>query len=312
MLFLMTTRREFVAALALGWRREAIDRLERVMGPMKRLGGMPRHEVVLETREGALARTKIRFEAEPGDWTPAWLLRPATGRVRHAAICLHQTTRIGKDEPAGLGGLPNLHYARELAERGFATLTPDYPNFGEYKRDVYAMGYASATMKGIMNHRQAARLLCKLAGVKGVAAIGHSLGGHNALFLAAFEERVLAVATSCGFTSFAKYYGGHLKGWSHKGYMPRIESVYGCDPKRMPFDFPDVLRLIAPRAVFVNAPLHDENFDAGGVDDCIRAVRPYFRDAARLVVEHPDCGHDFPPEVRERCYGFLERQLAQA
>jgi hypothetical protein len=30
-----------------------------------------------------------------------------------------------------------------------ATIAPDYPNFGEYQRDVYAMGYASASMKAI-------------------------------------------------------------------------------------------------------------------------------------------------------------------
>lgn len=302
------TRRLFLAALAAGRRKELQARLEQVMGPMPRLGGAPRHEVQDEARDGGVVRARIRFEAEPGDWVPAWLLRPAgAGQRRRAALCLHQTTRIGKDEPAGLGGLKNLHYARELAERGFVTLSPDYPNFGEYKVDAYARGYVSATMKGIVNHRRAARLLCELAGVKGVAAVGHSLGGHNSLFVAAFEERIRVVATSCGFTSFAKYYGGNLKGWSHKGYMPRIESEFGCDPKRMPFDFPDVLALIAPRPLFVNAPLHDANFDASGVDDCVHAVRPRYGDGAHLELHHPECGHDFPSGVRERCYEFLER-----
>lgn len=303
----MMTRRRFMAMAALARRTEARAAMERVMGPMPRVSAnAPRFEVLEEARDGAVVRKKIRYEAEPGDWAPAWLLEPrqVSGR-RRAAICLHQTTKTGKDEPAGLDGLPNLHYAQELAERGFVTLAPDYPNFGEYKLDVYARGYVSATMKGIVNHRRGVRLLESVAGVRGVAAIGHSLGGHNALFLAAFEARVRAVATSCGFTSFAKYQGGNLKGWSHKGYMPRIESEYGCNPKRMPFDFTDVLAAIAPRPLFINAPLRDSNFEVTGVDDCVRAVRGRYSDPRRLVVEHPDCAHDFPAEVRRRCYAFL-------
>ncbi len=37
-------------------------------------------------------------------------------------LCLHQTTGIGKDEPAGLNALENRHHAHELAERGFVCL----------------------------------------------------------------------------------------------------------------------------------------------------------------------------------------------
>jgi hypothetical protein len=161
-------------------------------------------------------------------------------------------------------------------------------------------------MKAIVNHMRAVSLLERYGPV---AACGHSLGGHNSLFLAAFDSRVAAVVTSCGFTSFAKYYGGNLRGWSHRGYMPRIESVYGCDPARMPFDFPDVLRLIAPRPLFINAPLHDANFDASGVADCVASVRNAYPDSSRLRVEHPDCGHDFPPGVRARAWEFLEQHL---
>ena len=77
-------------------------------------------------------------------------------------LCLHQTVKIGKDEPVGLGGKENLRYAKELAERGYVTLTPDYPNFGEYARDVYAMGYASASMKAIWNNMRAVDVLSSL------------------------------------------------------------------------------------------------------------------------------------------------------
>ena len=80
-------------------------------------------------------------------------------------LCLHQTTKIGKGEPAGVGGNSNLHYAAELAARGYVTLAPDYPNFGDYSFDPYAHGYESATMKGIWNHMRAVDLLQSLSEV---------------------------------------------------------------------------------------------------------------------------------------------------
>ena len=50
----------------------------------------------------------------------------------------------------------------------------------------------SATMKGIVNHRRAVDLLASLPEVdpRRIGVIGHSLGGHNSLFVAAFDPRI--------------------------------------------------------------------------------------------------------------------------
>ena len=48
--------------------------------------------------------------------------------------------------------------------------------------------------------------------------------------------------------------------------------------------------------------------------DCIRVAGPAFKllgAEGRLVAENPDCGHEFPGEVRERAYGFLEGELGR-
>ena len=84
--------------------------------------------------------------------------------------------------------------------------------------------------------------------------IGHSLGGHNAIFTALFDDRLEAVVSSCGFNDFLHYYGGNIAGWSHAGYMPRLRSVYGLDLARVPFDFPELVGALAPRPFFANAP----------------------------------------------------------
>jgi dienelactone hydrolase len=311
----MATRRDFLGALAFAAgsrRRELRAAMELVMGPLPRAKKAPLDVSVIETVDLAgFVRKKITYTAEKDDRVPAFLLIPQNLRGRAPAmLCLHQTVRIGKAEPAGLGGNPNLHYARELAERGYITLAPDYPNFGDYAIDVYQRGYSSATRKAIFNHMRAVDLLRSLPEVARdrIGSIGHSLGGHNTLFLAAFDERVRAGVTSCGFTSFRRYKGGDLTGWSHKGYMPRIAERYGKDPARMPFDFPEILRALAPRPLFINAPLGDSNFDVAGVKDCVQAAAAVYP-AGRLVAVHPDCGHEFPPEIRRAAYDFLDQWL---
>lgn len=299
-------------------RRQILKAMQTVMGE---LPGQDRRcpldaQVLEETDAGDVLRKKISYMTEPGDRVSSYLLIPAGGQAsKPAVLCLHQTTRIGKAEPVGLGGQAHLHYALELARRGFVTLAPDYPRFGEYTTDPYSLGYASATMKGIWNHMRALDLLALWTGVDGerLGCMGHSLGGQNAVFLAVFDERVRAVVTSCGFTAFAKYKQGNLAGWSRTNYMPRISVDYGNDPSRMPFDFPEALAAIAPRPVWVNAPMGDVNFDVSGVRDCMEAARAVYEILAATgtvpVAEHPDCGHDFPAPTRDLAYAFLEKYL---
>jgi dienelactone hydrolase len=298
-------------------RHDIVANMELVMGALPTRTPEPLAvEKVEDVRTAAYTRTRLTFVAEKGDRVPAYLLVPHRRKGRlPAMLCLHQTTRPGKGEPAGLAGLPNLHYAHELAERGYVTLAPDYPSFGDYEYKFDDPRYASGTMKGIVNHRRAIDLLVSLPEVDSerIGAIGHSLGGHNSLFVAVFDERIKVVATSCGFNSFRKYYGGNLTGWTSPRYMPRIATVYEKSADKVPFDFTEILGALAPRPVFINAPAGDSNFEVSGVRDCVAAALPVyqrvFHAPDRLIAVHPDTGHDFPPEVRRQAYAFLDRWL---
>jgi pimeloyl-ACP methyl ester carboxylesterase len=298
-------------------RAHVLAHLQEVMGPLPGAERrVPLDLRVTETIEApAFVRRKLTFASEPGDRVPAWLLIPKNLKGRAPAmLCLHQTVKIGKDEPVGLGGKENLRYAKELAERGYVTIAPDYPNFGEYHRDVYAVGYASASMKAIWNNLRAVDLLSTLDEVDAdhIGVIGHSLGGHNSIFTALFDPRLKAVVSSCGFNGFPYYYKGNIAGWSHKGYMPRLREVYGLDLKKVPFDFPELIGALAPRGFFTNSPLRDENFAVEGVRVCINAAEPVYRlfgRADRLKAEYPDAEHDFPPAQRAEAYRFLDEML---
>ena len=271
--------------------------------------------VTEEVKTAKYVRRKISFVVEDGDRVPAYLLIPRERPSKlPAVLCLHQTVRIGKGEPVGLGDRENLRYAVHLAERGYVTLVPDYPSFGEYEFDFSRSHFPSGTLKAIWNNMRAIDLLQTLPEVDAarIVCIGHSLGGHNALFTAAFDTRIKAVVSSCGFTSFPKYYGGNLKGWTSPRYMPRIASVYEMKPEKMPFDFTEVVAALAPRAFLASAPLHDDNFEVSGVRDCIAAALPVYEllgAMEKLAAYYPDCGHDFPPAARKVAYEWLDRWL---
>src|SRR5207249_2679389 len=68
----------------------------------------------------------------------------------------------------------------------------------------------------------------------GFGAIGHSLGGHNSIYTAVFDERIKVIVSSCGFDSFQDYMNGNIKGWTSERYMPRLLDY---PLSGLPFDF---------------------------------------------------------------------------
>ena len=135
-----------------------------------------------------VTRKKITYAAGKGDRVPAYLLIPRGLQDRAPAVlCLHGTSG-GRGRTAGLGK-DYPRYTLELAERGYVTVAPDYPLLAENQTDPYLLGYLSGTMKGIWDHIRAVDLLESLPEVDSqrIGCIGFSLGGHNALFVGAFD-----------------------------------------------------------------------------------------------------------------------------
>ncbi len=197
-------------------RRHIAANMELVMGPLPRINHkLPlRIEVLKEARTEKYAWRRITYESERGDRAYAYLYVPnglKRDRRTPAIVSLHGTSYrryIPRSEPTAASE-PNdtgdTQYAQELAERGYVVIAPDYALLSpDYKTDPYAMGYVSGTMKGIVNHIRALDVLVSLPEVdpKRIGAVGLSLGGHNALFLAVFEPRIRVVVTSAGFNSF--------------------------------------------------------------------------------------------------------------
>ena len=300
-------------------RQHILAGLEKVMGPFPQPETkVPLNVQVLEDVQlDGLIRRKISYHTDSVDRrVMAYLFLPSRDSSKlPAMLCLHQTTGPGKREPAGLDGNPHLHYALELARRGYVTLAPDYPSFGEYEYDFRPeYGYISGSMKAIYDNTRAVDLLASMTEVDAekIGCIGHSLGGHNAMFTAVFEQRIKAIVSCCGFTRFHKYYKGDLRGWTSARYMPRIATEHDMNPDQVPFDFPEIVACFAPRAFFTCSPLRDDNFEVSGVVDTMFLAQPIFDlhgTSKNLQAVYPDSHHDFPNAAREQAYQFLDQHF---
>jgi len=308
-------------------RANTLEAMQAVMGPLP--GKSKRGDLDVKVEEesdcGSYVRRRITYASEPGSRTPAYLLIPkkllqVNGAKAPGILCLHPTdNKIGHKVVVGLGGRPNRQYAQELAERGFVTLAPSYPLLASYQPDVLGLGHKSGTMKAIWDNIRGVDLLESLPYVKkgGIGAIGHSLGGHNSVYTAVFDERIKAVVSSCGLDAYPDYYGGNEKrwfpeqGWCQLRYMPKLADYRGR-LREIPFDFHEMIAALAPRHVFISAPLQDSNFKWQSVDKIAAAAGTIYElhgHKDRLRVEHPDCPHDFPVEMREIAYELFEDTL---
>jgi dienelactone hydrolase len=275
-------------------------------------------KVEAEVDEGSFVRQSITYTSEPGSRVPAWLLIPkraSNSKKRLAAVlALHPTdmeygNRVVAEQLRG----QYPPYGNELAKRGFVVIAPAYPLMANYQPDLKSLHYTSGTMKAVWDNMRALDLLANLPFVKKgkFAAIGHSLGGHNAIFTAVFDPRIKVIISSCGFDSFRDYKDGDITGWTSERYMPKLAD-YKSRVTEIPFDFDELIGALSPRAVFISAPLHDSNFKAQSVDAIAQAAKPVYRlygVPANLRLAHPDCGHEFPDEIREDAYRFLDSAM---
>ena len=311
-------------------RLEILDAMQEVMGKLPDHDNLPLPEiqVVHVQEEETFVRKTIRLKAAENEFVPAYLYLPiregkSVPGKRPAMLVPHSTDDTGKRSVDG-ERRPNRAYARELALRGYIVIAPDYPSFGELKDfDFKTARYASGTMAGIFYHMRCVDLLQSLPEVDPgrIGVIGHSLGGHNAMFVGAFDPRLKVIVASCGWTQFENYdigpaaiqhYGGRLGPWAQDRYMPLLREKFQLDDKRIPFEFHEVIALFAPRAFFSNSPMSDSNFDVAGVRKGIElASKAYMfhRSENDIQVRYPEAGHDFPPNVRLEAYRFIDRIL---
>jgi dienelactone hydrolase len=285
-------------------------------------------QVISEEKPGGYVRSKISYHVGEGERITAYLLHPEhLVKPAPAILALHQTVRYGKDEVAGLNGCVDYAYGHELALRGYIVLAPDHLTAGERiypGKDSFDSGpfyeqYPGWSMvgKNLEDSRSAIDVLCMLDFVdkERIGVIGHSHGGHNAIFAAALDDRIGAVVSNCGLSVFSEE--DERMEWSlEEGYIyiPKLRKVFleGIEP---PFDLHEVAALIAPRSwlnisSYFDRAYGNQEFLAEAGTQLYQVYNLYKASKAFGYYMHGN-DHSFPRSARDLAYGWLDRWLKE-
>lgn len=270
-------------------RKQIEDSLLDVLGRFPKDRAELQVKIVDERSFRGYVRRRVNYFIEEWERVSAWLFIPEDREEVPAILCCHQTVPEGKDEAAGLSGNPNLAFAQHYAELGYVTLAPDCITAGErvspglqaydtaafYKENPKR----SALAKMLWDHIHAIDMLGEVSIVDAarIGVIGHSLGGYNALLLSAFDDRVQACVSSCGFTRFAD--DEEPERWTRETgfcHAPKLRDA--VKNREFAFDWEHILALGAPTPTLLLTARNDSVFP--NTQSCDIAV-----DDARKVYE---------------------------
>ncbi len=241
------------------------------IGPVSRERVDLQLKTVDEVEFRGYVRKRVNYFVDGWDRISAWLFVPDGKDEAPGILCCHQQVGQGKDEPAGLEGDPRMAFAQHYAEMGYVTLAPDCVTAGDrvsmklkpfdtksfYKDNPKV----SVTAKMLADHMRAIDVFAEVKRVDAarIGVVGHGLGAFNALLLSAFDDRVQACISSCGFTRFAT--DKEPERWAREeGFVliPKLKEHIANG--KYPFDWEHVLAMAAPSPTLVITALTDNEF----------------------------------------------------
>jgi dienelactone hydrolase len=321
-------------------RKSILQRTKLMIGEEPQvIGDTIQREVLAEVRRKGYKELKVQFPSGSGDIIKGYLLIPdnITALSPGPAIIALHSTGPGAIQTVGLSPTENRCYGMELAQRGYVVLSVDVISAGERVYEGYDPYYTnefyklypswSAMGKMIHDHKKGLDYLCSLDVVdpNRLGCIGHSLGGYNSFFLQAFDSRIKAAVSSCGFSPMGRsnnpYQFARDDWFVHFNPTCREYIRTGM----IPCDMHEVMALCAPRPLFNYSAKKDEVYFPTSVhqeddyrnwwqtiDMALNQVSNLYGILGvpeNFIRVEKDGGHDFPPDVREEAYRWMDKQL---
>lgn len=210
----------------------------------------------------------------------------------------------GSNEGYGVDGATTVYY--RLAKEGYKVVMYDQFGFGDHLTDAVGfydkhphwsrMGRAVYDVQKVVDF---------LVDGKGITAqlvpptdpeklyiCGFAYGGMVGLYATAIDERISGLACFSGFTPMrtdtdAKPTGGIRRYWEWHSLIPKL-GLYHQRESTIPYDYDDVLALIAGRQCLIYAPARDRFADPRNVKLCIEKSKASWQDVDALTFESPD------------------------
>lgn len=227
------------------------------------------HESVVV--DGLYTRRLVSYNVEHDERAHAFLGVPLKldGKAP-GIVALHGTYPKGKERAAGLVDNPDKAYLDHLCRRGYVVIAPDHfvageriPPEGPYDTTRFHQKHPEWTAVGkfTYEHSIAIDVLQSLDEVdpERIGALGHSLGGHGTIFLAAYDERVKAAACNCGASFFR--HNPRVEGWARDHWYVYFKHIRPglLEGNLPPIDFHEIMALVTPRAFLDLSGLNDGN-----------------------------------------------------
>lgn len=284
------------------------------------------HEEVIV--EHTYRRQLVSYAVEADERAHAYLGIPLNCPPNSPGIvALHGTYPEGARRAAGLVDNPDKAYLDHLCRRGYIVIAPEHfvsghrtPPEGPYETKRFHERHPDWTAVGkfTFEHSIAIDVLETIAEVDrgNIGALGHSLGGHGTIFLAAYDERISAAACNCGASFFR--HNPRFADWSRDHwyiYFKHLREGF-LRNELPPIDFHEIIALIAPRPFL----------DLSGLNDGLPGTQ---RQRVLMLTEVMNVyelegkpenfafyvhgrGHSVAHESRELMYGWMETHLKPA
>lgn len=291
--------------------------------PAKALLELETHESV--EVDGVYTRHLISYNVESDERAHAYLGIPLRREGKMpGVVALHGTFAKGKERAAGLVDNPDKAYLDHLCRRGYVVISPDHfvaghrtPAEGSYETRRFYEKHPEWTAVGkfTYEHSIAVDVLQSRAEVdpERIGALGHSLGGHGTIFLAAYDERIKAAACNCGGSFFR--HNPRVEAWARDHWYVYFKPIRPglLEGRLPPIDFHEIMALVAPRAFL----------DLSGLNDGIPLTQ---RQRVLMLLKIMDVyelekapqnfaffvhgrGHSVKHESRELMYGWMDTHL---
>ena len=296
-----------------GWKRRR-EELRRhwndFLGPLKLKRPRPKLTVLAEDRPRGCIRQLVRYESEPGLSVEGYLLKPTGVKgPRPGVVAMHSTVNHTIRQPAGVEGKPEKAFGLKLAQRGYVAFCPRcflWQGEAGYQDQVRAFQRrhpgSLGMAKMLWDATRAVDVLASLDEVDAdrLGAVGHSLGGKEALYLAAFDERIKVTVSSEGGI------GTRFSNWHDVWYLGE-----GIRRDGFAREHHELLGLIAPRAfLLLGGDSADGDRSWPFIAAALEVYRLYADQPSRIGLYNHKSGHAVPADAEKRIYEWFEHYLS--